>query len=107
MIPKTTTYKQFKEKTAREEVAALAATSVAPGQTTLQNGFGGALSAGHLDLQPEASPREDSNGTPATTRLRLQVNESPMADRTLNSSVHGHPSQLMEADVEMKEQNIS
>lgn len=59
VIPKTTTYKQFKEKRAREQVAAPAATS---------------------------------------------VNESPMADRTLNSSVHGHPSQLVEADVEMKEQ---
>lgn len=104
VIPKTTTYKQFKEKRAREQVAAPAATSVAPGQTTLQNGFGGALSAEHLDLESEDSSRQESNGISATPRMRLPVNESPMADRTLNSSVHGHPSQLVEADVEMKEQ---
>lgn len=107
VIPKTTTYKQFKEKKAREEAAAAAATPAAPGQTTLQNGFSGAMSTGHLNIQPEELSKEESNGISHTARLPLLVNGSPMADRTLNPSLHGHPYPVTQEDVEMKEDSIS
>jgi DNA-directed RNA polymerase I subunit RPA43 len=107
VIPKTTTYKQFKEKKARDDAAAASAAPVAPGQTTLQNGFGGAAPAGHLGAQLEESSREESNGISSTSKLPLLVNGSPMADRTLNVSVHGHPFQEAQSDVEMKDEAIS
>lgn len=105
MIPKTTTYKQFKEKKARDDAAAAASAPLAPGQTTLQNGFNGASSDGHLDDHPEESLRNESNGVLSIPKLPFLANQSPMADRTLNVSVHGHPAQ--QADVEMEDEAMS
>lgn len=107
MIPKTTTYKQFKEKKAREEAASAALAPVAPGQTTLQNGFGGAVPVGHLEPQPEGLLREEINGSSSNQKLPLPMNGSPMADRTLYTSVHGHPPPRMQQDVEMEDESIS
>jgi hypothetical protein len=103
VIPKTTTYKQFKEKKARDEATAAAA-PVAPGQTTLQNGFGSAVSAAPLEEQPDELSRMESNGVSATPKPPAAMNGSPMADRTLNSSVHGHPPQLRQEDVDMRDE---
>ena len=105
MIPKTTTYKQFKEKKAREEAASAALVPVAPGQTTLQNGFGGAVPVGHLKPQPKGSSREEINGISSDQKLPLPMNGSPIADRTLHTSVHGHPPLLMQQDVEMEDED--
>ena len=104
MIPKTTTYKQFKEKKAREEAAAAAVTPVAPGQTTIQNGFGSTVSADNLNGRSEHSSNIESNGVLSTLQRPLPVNGSPIADRTLNSSVHGHPLQTVRDDVEMMDE---
>ena len=106
MIPKTTTYKQFREKKTKEE-AATNAIPIAPGQTTLQNGFGGAVQAGYLEGRSERSSREESNGVTADPKLLSPLNGSPIADRTLNLSVHGHPSQLMQGDMEMEDEALS
>ncbi|KAF7512140.1 hypothetical protein GJ744_002302 [Endocarpon pusillum] len=106
VIPKTTTYKQFKEKRAKEEAASAALAPVAPGQTTLQNGFGGAVPIGHLENHPDRSSREESNGVSSSQKLPFPMNRSPVADRTLHTSVHGHPPPLMQRDVEMEDGGI-
>lgn len=106
VIPKTTTYKQFKEKKARDD-AAPASVPAALGQSTLPNGFGGGVPAGHIEEQPEGSSREESNGFSLTPKPPLSVNGSPMAHRMLNSSVHGHPPQLVQRDVEMEDEGTS
>lgn len=108
VIPKTTTYKQFKAKKAREEAAAAAAGPAAPGQTTLQNGFGSAVSTD----DPEAPGVHhglcdmESNGVPSTPKRPLPVNGSPIADRTLHPSAHGHPSHGMHDDIEMMDEAL-
>jgi len=103
VIPKTTTYRQFKEKKAREDAdaaaAAAAAAPLAPGQTTLQNGY--------INFQPEESSREESNRPSSPPNFGFPVNGSPMANRTLNTSGHGHPSHLMQADVGMEDEAMS
>lgn len=113
MIPKTTTYKQFKEKKAKEDAAADAAATaavvaqLAPGQTTLQNGYGHVAPAGHIGDEPGESSRMGINGVLSTSKLPLPVNGSPMADRTVHTSGHGHPARLMQDDVEMKDEAVS
>ncbi len=98
MIPKTTTYRQFKEKKAREEAEAAAATQ--PGQTTLQNGVNGQMGVHPAERsreQPDSGSgmmAEASNAQPSTV-----VNGSPIADRTVHSTLHGHPDA---EDVEMQ-----
>lgn len=98
MIPKTTTYRQFKEKKARDEAEAAAAAQ--PGQTTLQNGVNGQMgvhsgehSIGH-DKAEMNRVAESPNSRPTTI-----VNGSPIADRTVSSTLHGHPDA---EDVEMQ-----
>lgn len=103
VIPKTTTYKQFKEKKAREDAAAAAAPPVAPGQTTLSNGFGAAAQGGHSEDHSDNPSRTDSNGV---SPMRLPINGSPIADRTLNSSAHGHPLQQKQEDLEMEDEDM-
>lgn len=105
MIPKTTTYKQFKEKKAKEDAASAA--GPAPGQTTLSNGFGGEVPAGHIEELPEGSSREETDGFSLTRKAPLAVNGSPMADRTLNSSVHRHPARSVRRDVEIEDEDMS
>jgi len=106
VIPKTTTYKQFKEKKAKED-AASAAGPVAPGQTTLSNGFGADVPFGHIEEQPEGSSRKETNGFSLTRKAPLAVNGSPMADRTLNSSMHRHPARQVQRVVEMEDEDGS
>jgi hypothetical protein len=105
VIPRTTTYKQFKEKKARDDASAAAAAPVAPGQTTLSNGFGGPVRGGHLEPEPEELSGEDVNGVSSNGNRKqpLRVNGSPMADRTIRSSAHGHPPHQMRSDVDMED----
>jgi DNA-directed RNA polymerase I subunit RPA43 len=99
VIPKTTTYRQFKEKKARDEAEAAAAAQ--PGQTTLQNGVNGQMgvhsgehTVGHEKTESNRAA-EASNSRPTTI-----VNGSPIADRTVSSTPHGHPGA---EDVEMQD----
>jgi DNA-directed RNA polymerase I subunit RPA43 len=105
VIPKTTTYKQFKEKKAREEAAAAVA-PVAPGQTTLQNGFANRTTTDYIAEQPEDMVGEETDGVPSTPKLPLSINGSPIADRTLNYPIHSHPPRSVEEDIEMKDDNL-
>jgi len=98
VIPKTTTYRQFKEKKAREEAEAAAAAQ--PGQTTLQNGVNGQMGVhtaqdSHGQQGAESSMIAEASTPPQATI----VNGSPIADRTLASTLHAHPDVK---DVEME-----
>ena len=95
VIPKTTTYKQFKERKAREEAAA-----AQPGQSTLQNGVNGHMGV-HAGERPNSRHGPVMNGyeEPLKSSLPAIVNGSPIADRTLPSSSHSHPGT---EDVEMR-----
>lgn len=90
VIPKTTTYKQFKEKKARDEAEAAAAAQ--PGQTTLQNGVNGQIGvhssehAGRHEMTESHRIEEAFNSRPTTI-----VNGGPIVDRTISSTPHGHP----------------
>lgn len=113
VIPKTTTYKQFKEKREREEASAAAAASgaataavVPPGQTTLFNGFGNSLGAGRRS-EREDSPRMESDEVLTAEKLSMPVNGSPIAVRTIHSSSHGHPPKEPEDDVEMEDEAMT
>ena len=90
VIPKTTTYRQFKEKKARDEAEAAAAAQ--PGQTTLQNGVNGQMgvhsgqNALGQDKIDSSRTAEASNPQPTTI-----VNGNPIADRTVSTTPHAHP----------------
>ena len=98
MIPKTTTYRQFKEKKARDEAEAAAAAH--HGQTTLQNGVNGQMG---VHSGEHAVDRITTDGNPAAansnSRPTTIVNGSPIADRTVSSASHAHPDS---EDVEMQ-----
>ena len=98
MIPKTTTYRQFKEKKARDEAEAAAAAH--PGQTTLQNGVNGQMGV-HSGEHSVERVMTDGNLATANSNSRPTtiVNGSPIADRTVSSAPHAHPSA---EDVEMQ-----
>ena len=101
VIPKTTTYRQFKERKARDEAEAAAAAAAAQsGQTTLQNGVNGQLGvhAGESAAKHAAtgSSRFDESFDRQPTTI---VNGSPIADRTVSSTPHAHPGT---GDVEMQ-----
>jgi DNA-directed RNA polymerase I subunit RPA43 len=98
VIPKTTTYKQFKEKKARDEAEAAAAAH--PGQTTLQNGVNGQMGV-HSGEHSVERVMTDGTITAANSNSRPTtiVNGSPIADRTLSSAPHAHPGA---EDVEMQ-----
>ena len=104
-IPKTTTYRQFKEKKAQEEAANKKVPSLPAG---LPNGVNGHSKSKSIDkmmlqqqLKNEASGEIEANGVDhadATTPSQV-INGSPMADRTLHPSPHGHPDPVR--DIEM------
>jgi DNA-directed RNA polymerase I subunit RPA43 len=98
VIPKTTTYRQFKEKKARDEAEAAAAAH--PGQTTLQNGVNGQMGV-HSGEHAVGRVTTDSNLAAANPHSRPTtiVNGSPIADRTVSSTPHAHPDA---EDVEMQ-----
>ena len=96
VIPKTTTYKQFKERKAREEAEAAGNQT---GQTTLQNGVTGQMGV-QSGSHPQSRQGADMNGvlaSPVPASIPL-LNGSPMADRTVFNASHAHPGS---EDVEM------
>ena len=99
MIPKTTTYRQFKEKKARDE--AEAASAAQPGQTTLPNGVNGQVRVQSGDLAGRHEMTESHRIEQAfNTRPAAIANGSPIADRTVSSTPHAHPGA---GDVEMQD----
>jgi hypothetical protein len=78
IVPKTTTYKQFKQDKADKDAAA--ATTVSTSRPGSSNGINGEVPSNTIDqmLQQPHSPR--TNGT--TNGVQGQ-SHSPMADRTL------------------------
>ena len=99
MIPKTTTYRQFKEKKARDEAEAAAA-AAQPGQTTLPNGVNGRMGpySGEHALGHEKVDLSRAT-EPCNPRTLTIANGNPIADRTLSSTPHAHPGA---EDVEMQ-----
>lgn len=90
MIPKTTTYKQFKEKKAREEAEAAASTQ--PGQTTLQNGVNGKMGVHSGAKSSNEHEEDDDESMVAEVSAAQPTNGSPIVDRTMPAStMHGHP----------------
>lgn len=108
VIPRTTTYRQFKEKRAKEAVNGSA---VEAGQTTLdgkkpqplENGVNGAAGSTYT---PETNgthpPREmmplHSPTTSDYPSILSPTNGTPIVDRTVDHIGHAHPS---DADIEM------
>lgn len=88
MIPKTTTYKQFKEKKARE--AGAGKPEMEKGQRTL-NGAGGTNGAMPQDSQ------EPKISSPTVARTPMVPVSALIAERTVE------PSARPDADVEMKD----
>jgi hypothetical protein len=89
VIPKTTTYKQFKEIRAREEAEAA---GIPTGQTTLQNGVNGQMGV-QSGSRPQSRQGADVNGvlaSPVSAPIP-HLNGSPMADRTVFNASHAHP----------------
>jgi DNA-directed RNA polymerase I subunit RPA43 len=99
VIPKTTTYRQFKEKKARDEAEAAAA-AAHPGQTALQNGVNGQMGV-HAGEHAVGRVTTDGNLAAANSNSRSTtiVNGSLIADRTMSSAPHAHPGA---EDVEMQ-----
>lgn len=94
MIPKTTTYKQFKEKKAKD---AAKSAEMEKGQRTL-NGSG--APAGNTNGAPaETTPRaeEPTASSPSVPRTPVVPVSALIADRTVDSSFRQHP------DVEMQD----
>jgi hypothetical protein len=99
VIPKTTTYKQFKEKKARDEAEAAAA-AAQPGQTNLQNGVNGQVGSHHSERAVGHEKADLGRAAESSNSRTLTiVNGSPIADRTVSSAPHGHPGA---EDVEMQ-----
>ena len=98
VIPRTKTFREFKEQKAREEAEAA---NAVPGQTTLQNGTNGQIEVHPAD---PAAHREGVNGEmdfrPSSSRGMSLSNGSPIVDRTLTSTLHGHP---ISDDIEMQD----
>lgn len=99
MIPKTTTYKQFKEKKAKE---AARQGGVEKGQRTL-NGTDAATSKTNGTLRQDTIANEDAKPsptaprTPAATMASVPVS-ALIADRTVEPTVASH-----DPDVEMRD----
>lgn len=95
MIPKTTTYKQFKEKRARD---AAKPGEMEKGQRTL-NGVG--PSTGHINgVRSEETvpgPEEPKTSSPTVPRTPVVPVSALIADRTVEPTAHKDP------DVEMKD----
>lgn len=95
MIPKTTTYKQFKEKKARE---AAKPGEMEKGQRTL-NGAGVSAGTTNGAMGEEALPRreEPKTSSPGVPRTPAVPVSALIADRTVEPSTREDP------DVEMKD----
>jgi hypothetical protein len=124
VIPKTTTYRQFKDKRKREEASAAAAAAEAeeaddtpdaqnttsaaptlpPGQTTLSNGFGSMKLIGRHAESGVDPAGVEGNGVLRAEELSMPVNGSPIAVRTVHSLAHDHAPQGSEDDVEMADE---
>lgn len=94
MIPKTTTYKQFKEKKAKD---AAKSAEMEKGQRTL-NGTG--APAGNTNGAPaESTPRaeEPTTSSPSVPRTPVVPVSALITDRTVEPSVRHDP------DVEMQD----
>lgn len=95
MIPKTTTYKQFKEKKARD---AAKPGEMEKGQRTL-NGAG--PSAGHINgarsEETVSGPEEPKTSSPTVPRTPVVPVSALIADRTVEPTARHDP------DVEMKD----
>ena len=105
MVPKTKTYRQFKEEKAREEAAV---SRSRPGTSDGVNGDGAGNKSIHHMMQQQSATTADglANGDDVaeTTMVNghghgtASVPHSPMADRTLG---HGHPDPIRDLDTEM------
>ena len=108
VIPRTTTYRQFKEKKAKE---AANGTTVEAGQTTLDGKKPQAMENGVNGI-PGPSYSAEMNGTHAPREMMplhspiaseypsilSPTNGTSIVDRTVDQASHAHPS---DADVEM------
>jgi len=104
VIPKTTTYKQFKEKRAREEAKQAA---MEKGQRTLngtrpaENGVGG-MSGSHSILQTDddSGHRQPTGPRPTVVIHASGSRSTLMVDRTVDNAGHERPAI---EDVEMED----
>ena len=100
-MPKTRTYRQFKEEKAREE----AASKSRPGTSDGVNGEGAGNRSIQLMMQQQSADGLVNGDGEGETGLvnghghgHVSVPHSPMADRTLG---HGHPDPIRDLDTEM------
>ncbi|KAJ5587561.1 uncharacterized protein N7459_003326 [Penicillium hispanicum] len=94
VIPKTTTYKQYKEKKAKE---AAKQSEMEKGQRTLNGGGPGPGPTNGAMSEEPAPQQEDSKQSPTVPRTPVVPVSALIADRTVDPSAHHDP------DVEMKD----
>lgn len=94
VVPKTKSYRQFKEEKAQEEVAAAAA-KARPGSA---NGINGDIGTSQIIETFMRHEQAEANGAINGPVTNGGAPHSPMADRTVQ---HSHPDPIRDLDVEM------